>query len=75
LILQEPTLEDDEEPNDIFPEPTPNKKELKIDKISPLKHDGEILNYKVWLNKLDNVFESDRAHYTTATKQVTFASM
>lgn len=75
LILQEPTLEDDEEPDDIFPEPTPNEKGLKIDKITLLKQDGGILNYKVWLNELDNVFESDRARYTTATKRVTFASM
>ena len=75
LILQEPTLEDDEEPDDIFPEPTPNEKGLKIDKITLLKQDGGILNYRVWLNELDNVFESDRARYTTATKRVTFASM
>lgn len=75
LVLQDFTLEDDEEPDDIFPEATPNEKGLKIDKISPLKHDGGILNYKVWLNELNNVFEADPARYTTATKRVTFASM
>ena len=75
LVLQDFTLEDDEEPDDIFPEATLNEKGLKIDKISPLKHDGGILNYKVWLNELNNVFEADPARYTTATKRVTFASM
>jgi hypothetical protein len=75
LVLQDFTLEDDEEPDDVFPEATLNEKGLKIDKISPLKHDGGILNYKVWLNELNNVFEADPARYTTATKRVTFASM
>ena len=75
LAPRDLTLENDDELDDIFPESAPNEKGLKIDKISPLKHDGGIINYRVWLNELDNVFEADPARYTTATKRVTFASM
>ena len=52
-------LEDDDEPDDIFPEPAPNEKRLKTEKITTLKQDGGIVNYKVWYSELQTVFNTD----------------
>ena len=41
------TLEDDDKPDDTSPEPAPNEKGLKTEKITILKQDGGIVNYKV----------------------------
>ena len=69
------TLKDDNEPDNIFPEPAPNKKGLKTEKITTLKQDGGIVNYKVWCNELKTVFNTDKARYNTAVKQIAFASL
>lgn len=69
------TLEDDDEPDDTFPEPAPNEKGLKTEKITTLKQDGGIVNYKVWCNELKTVFNTDRARYNTAVKRIAFASL
>ena len=53
------TLEDDDEPDDTFLEPAPNEKGLKTEKITTLKQDGGIVNYKVWCNELKTVFNTD----------------
>jgi hypothetical protein len=69
------TLEDDEEPDDVFPEPAPNEKGLKTEKITTLKQDGGVVNFKVWCSELKTVFETDRARYNTAIKRIAFASL
>ena len=53
------TLKDDNESDDTFPEPAPNEKGLKTKKITTLKQDGGIVNYKVWCNELKTVFNTD----------------
>ena len=62
------TLKDDDEPDDTFLEPAPNEKGLKTEKITTLKQDGGIVNYKVWCNELKTVFNTGQARYNTAVK-------
>jgi hypothetical protein len=54
------TLKDNDESDHTFPKLASNEKGLKTKKITTLKQDGEVVNFKVWHSKLKTVFDTDR---------------
>jgi hypothetical protein len=67
------TFKDDDEPDEILLQPTPNEKDVKIEGVVKLKQDRGFSNYRNWQIELNNVFDADPAWYNTAIKQVAFA--
>ena len=71
----QPTIDDDSEPDEVFPQPEVGEKGLKIDKITTLRHNGGLINYRTWLKELGTVFKADPSRFNTAEKRIAFASI
>jgi hypothetical protein len=68
------TLDDDGEPDILFPQPVPGEKGVKIDRLTILHHDGGLVNYHNWLSDVTRAFKADPARFNTAVKRVVFAT-
>ena len=67
------TSENDDEPDEVFFQPDPNERGIKVEDITKLKQDGGFHNYRNWRIELGNAFDADPARYTTAVKRIAFA--
>jgi hypothetical protein len=68
------TFENDDEPDEKFPQPTPNEKGIRIGGVVKLRQDGGFSNYRNWRIELDNIFDADIARFNTAVKRIAFAT-